>query len=136
MPNLPVATLQNGQCFAFPDVCKTPVGPVTVPMPYPNTGMCATGVQATTKVFVLNMPALTQSSKLPMSEGDEAGVEGGVVSGMISGEVDFRSASSKVAFQGQKVIVLTVTTAHNGSNANAPMGALVAPSQMKVLAAL
>ncbi|HEY3815939.1 MAG TPA: DUF4150 domain-containing protein [Polyangiaceae bacterium] len=136
MPGLPVATLANGQCLAFPDVCKTPAGPVTVPIPYPNMGMCPTGVQPTTKVLVMCMPALTQGSKLPMSQGDDAGVEGGVVSGMIMGEIAFRTASSKVAFQGQKVIVLTATTAHNGASANAPMGVLLSPSQAKVLAAL
>jgi hypothetical protein len=136
MPGLPVATLANGQCLGFPDVCKTPAGPVVVPIPYPNTGMCPTGVQSTTKVMVMNMPALTQGSKLPMSQGDEAGVAGGVVSGMIMGEIAFRSASSKVAFQGQKVILLTAMTAHNGASANAPMGVLVSLSQAKVFAAL
>ena len=136
MPGLPVATLAGGQCFAFPDVCKTPAGPVTVPIPYPNVGMCPTGVQATTKVLVSNMPALTQGSKLPMSQGDEAGVEGGVISGMIMGEIAFRSASSKVSFQGQKVIVVTAMTAHNGASANMPAGVLVSPSQAKVFAAL
>ena len=136
MPGLPVATLENGQCFGFPDVCKTPVGPVTVPIPYPNMGLCPTGVQASTKVLVSNMPALTQGSKLPMSMGDEAGVEGGIISGIIMGEIDFRSASSKVAFQGQKAILLTAMTAHNGSNANVPVGALVSPSQGKVLAGM
>ena len=58
------------------------------------------------------------------------------MSGMIMGEIAFRTASSKVSFQGQKVIVLTATTAHNGSNANAPSGVLMTPSQAKVLAAL
>ena len=136
MPGLPVGTLANGQCLGFPDVCKTPAGPVVVPIPYPNIGMCPTGVQSTTKVMVMNMPALTQGSKLPMSQGDEAGVAGGVVSGMIMGEIAFRSASSKVAFQGQKVVLLTAMTAHNGSSANAPMGVLLSPSQAKVFAAL
>jgi hypothetical protein len=136
MPGFPVATLAGGQAFAFPDVCNTPAGPVVVPIPYPNIGMLPTGVSTTTTVLVMNMPALTQGSKLPMSQGDEAGSVGGVVSGMIMGEVSFLTASSKVSFQGQKVIVLTATTAHNGSSANAPMGVLVAPSQAKVLAAL
>jgi hypothetical protein len=136
MPGLPVATLANGQCLGVPDVCKTPAGPVVVPIPYPNIGMCPTAVQPTTKVLVMNMPALTQGSKLPMSQGDDAGVAGGVVSGMNMGEIAFRTASSKVSFQGQKVIVLTAMTAHNGSNANMPAGVLLSPSQAKVLAAL
>jgi hypothetical protein len=133
---MPMATMAGGMCFAFPDVCKTQVGPVVVPLPYPNIGQLPTGVQTSTKVLIANMPAFTQGSKLPMSNGDEAGAEGGVVSGMIVGEVAFRTASSKVSIQGQKAVVLTAMTAHNGSNANMPAGALVAPSQMKVLAGL
>ena len=82
------------------------------------------------------MPALTQGSKLPMSQGDEAGVAGGVD---LRDDHRARSrsarASSKVAFQGQKVIVLTAMTAHNGASANAPVGVLLSPSQAKVLAA-
>jgi hypothetical protein len=128
--------MAGGMCMAFPDVCKTQVGPVVVPLPYPNIGQLPVGVSTTTKVLVTNMPAYTQGSKLPMSNGDEAGEEGGVVSGMIMGEVAFRTASSKVSFQGQKVIVLTAMTAHNGSNANIPAGVLMVPSQAKVLAGL
>jgi hypothetical protein len=136
MPGLPVATLQNGQCMGFPDVCLTPVGPVDVPIPYPNVGMCPTGLMTTTTVLVVMMPALTQGSQLPMSQGDDAGVSGGVTSGMIMGPIAFRTASSKVSFQGQKVIVLTAMTAHNGTSANFPAGVLMSPSQAKVLAAL
>jgi Domain of unknown function (DUF4150) len=131
---LPVATKQDGMAMAVPDVCKTPVGPVVVPIPYPNIGQAPTAMQTTTKVLVMNMPALVQGSKLPMSNGDQAGVLGGVVSGTFMGPIAFRTASSKVAFQGQKVIVLAAITAHNGSNANAPAGVLMTPSQMKVLA--
>jgi hypothetical protein len=133
MPGLPVATLAGGQTLGFPDVCNTPAGPVVVPIPYPNIGMLPTGVQGTTTVLVMNMPALTQGSKLPMSQGDEAGTAGGLVSGMMMGECAFLVASSKVSFQGQKVVLLTAMTGHNGASANA-MGALVAPSQAKVIA--
>jgi hypothetical protein len=133
---MPVATMAGGMCFGFPDVCKTLVGPATVPLPYPNIGQLPVGAQTTVKVLVENMPAYTQGSKLPMSNGDEAGALGGVVSGMVMGEIAFRTTSSKVSFQGQKVVVLTAMTAHNGSNANMPAGILVAPSQAKVLAAL
>src|ERR1700722_5477924 len=113
MPGMPAATTQNGMCMGFPDVRKTQVGPAVVPLPYPNIGQCPTAVQTTTKVLIANMPAITQGSKLPMSQGDEAGAEGGVVSGMIMGEIAFRTTSSKVAFQGQKAVVLTAVTAHN-----------------------
>ena len=38
MPGLPVATLQNGQCLGFPDVCLTPVGPVDARRPALDRG--------------------------------------------------------------------------------------------------
>ena len=75
--------------------------------------------------MVSNMPALTQGSKLPMA-GGRGGRRGGVISGMNMGEIDFRTASSKVSFQGQKAVILTSMTAHNGSNANMPAGAVIA----------
>ena len=28
----------GGMSIAFPDVCKTPIGPAVVPIPYPNIG--------------------------------------------------------------------------------------------------
>jgi hypothetical protein len=133
---MPMATMAGGMCLGFPDVCKTQVGPVVVPIPYPNIGTLAVGEGTTTKVLISNMPAYTQESKLPLSNGDEAGAEGGVISGMIMGEIAFRTASSKVSLQGQKAVVLTAMTAHNGSNANFPAGALLAPSQAKVIASL
>ena len=50
-------------------------------------------------------------------------------------KVTYKKASSKVKAQGQPVCHLTSTTGHNGSNANMPAGAQVAPSQTKVLVA-
>jgi hypothetical protein len=90
-------------------------------------------VQTTTKVLIMNMPALTQASKLPMSSGDEAGVGGGVMSGMNMGQVAFRTASTKVKLEGNGALILTAMSAHNGVNANMPAGIVMAPSQAKVL---
>jgi hypothetical protein len=91
----------------------------------------ATGT--TTKVMVQMMPALTEASKIPLSAGDEAGVAGGVVSGVNMGPAAFRTSSSKVSFEGKKAVMLTGVVAHNGSNANMPAGACIAPSQMAVI---
>jgi hypothetical protein len=54
---------------------------------------------------------------------------------MIMGEVGFKVGSSKVKLEGKSAVLVTGLTAHNGSNANDPAGQVVAPSQMKVLAA-
>lgn len=123
--------------MGMPDVCKVPAPPAPpIPTPFPNMAQCPMATGTTTKVLVQNMPALTESSKIPMSSGDEAGVAGGVVSGVNMNQVAFRVASSKVLFQGQKAVMLTATTAHNGANANMPAGVHAVPSQAAVLVAM
>jgi hypothetical protein len=129
-----VSTTQGGQCLAMPDVCKTPSPPLPpIPIPYPNMGMCNQATNASVKVMIVNKEVITLKSKIPKSQGDEAGVAGGLVSGMNMGPASFKMGSSKVKIEGQPVVRLTSMTAHNGSNANAPAGTQVAPSQTKVL---
>lgn len=130
MSGLPASTMAGGECMATPDTCLTPAGPVMVPVPYPNIGLLPTAVLTTTTVLVSNMPAVTQGTMLPMSQGDDGGAGGGVASGMMMGPVRFTLASSKVRFQGQGAVFVTATTTQNNNNA---VGAQVVPSQAKVL---
>ena len=81
------------------------------------------------------MPALNVQSKIPLSSGDEAGVAGGVVSGTNLGEVSFRVGSSSVLIDGKPAVFHSAATAHNGSNANMPVGIHSVPSQAVVLIA-
>jgi hypothetical protein len=130
----PAFTMAGGLCMGMPDVCKVPAPPAPpIPVPFPNLAQGTMATGTTTKVLVMNMPALTEGSKIAVSSGDEAGVAGGVVSGVIVGPVAFRTSSSKVSFEGQKAVMLTGVTAHNGSNANMPAGVCLAPSQTSVL---
>lgn len=133
----PASTKSGGQCVVPGplDVCKTPAPPAPVPppMPYPNMAMVPTANDVSGKVFVTNMAAVTVKSKIPRSNGDEPGVAGGLVSAMNMGEVDYKMGSSKVSVEGEKWAHLTSMTGHNGSNANVPAGAQVAPSQAKVI---
>ncbi len=131
----PASTKGGGQCFAFPDVCKTPAppSPSPVPVPYPNIGMLNQVTGESTKVKFVQKGVVTKKSKMNRSQGDEAGVAGGVVSGMNMGPVQYKKGSSKVKIQGQPCVHLTSMTGHNGTNANMPSGAQVAPSQTKVL---
>jgi hypothetical protein len=132
----PVSTKGGGNCFAFPDVCKTPAPPAPpIPVPYPNTGMNNQAVKTSAKVKICGKETLTTKSEIPRSMGDEAGTVGGVVSGMNMDKVTFKKGSSKVKVEGLPVVSLTSMTAHNGSNANAPAGAVVSPSQAKVFVA-
>lgn len=124
-------TKQAGQCFAMPDVCKTPAPPAPpVPIPYPNIAMPMMGNPATTKVLIAGMPALTKSSKITISSGDEAGVAGGVVSGKIMGPAEFIMGSMKVKLEGNPAVRLGDPTKQNDGNA---VGAVLAPSQAKVM---
>lgn len=130
----PGTTKAGGQCFAMPDVCKTPAPPAPpVPIPYPNIAQVPTAVKTSTKVYLAGMLALTVKSEIPMSSGDEAGVVGGVMSNMNMNKVTYMKGSAKVEIQGQPAVYLTATTAHNGQSANARTGAQIAPSQTIVI---
>lgn len=134
---MPASTKGGGQTMGMPDVCKTPAPPAPpVPIPYPNIGMLPTATGFATKVQIGSMPALTLQSKMPMSQGDEAGVAGGVVSGVNMGPVSYKKGSSSVQIQGSPAVYLTALTGHNGSNANMPAGQQIAPSQTTVLVAM
>lgn len=124
-------TKQNGQCMAMPDVCKTPAPPAPpVPIPYPNIAMPMMGNPATTKVMISGMPALNKASKIPMSNGDQAGVAGGLASSKIMGPAEFIMSSMKVKLEGNPAVRLGDTTKQNDGNA---VGAVIAPSQAKVM---
>ena len=131
----PACCKAGGQCFAMPDVCKTPAVPSPIPVPYPNIGMVNLARRASTKVKICGKPALTVKSEIPRSMGDEAGTAGGVVSGVNMGPVTFKKGSTKVRIEGASAVHLTSTTSHNGTNANVPVGQVIAPSQVKVFVA-
>ena len=131
-----MTTKAGGQLAAFPDVCKVPAPPAPpVPTPFPNLAMCNTASSGTctSKVKVENQPIITISTEFPRSQGDEAGVAGGVSSGTNMDKVVIKKGVSKVKIEGDDAVNLLKTTAHNGSSANAPAGAIVAPGQTKVL---
>ena len=132
----PASTKGGGQCFAIPDVCLTPAPPAPpVPAPYPNTGMVNQTKKTSSKVKFSGKEVVTKKSEMSRSMGDEAGVNKGVMSGMNMSKVTFKKGSSKVKIEGQACVHLTVMTGHNGSNANMPAGAQIAPSQTKVIIA-
>ena len=130
-----VATKQGGNSMAFPDVCKTPTPVGPVPIPYPNIAMMAQANPGTCskKVKIINQPVITKQTDIPMTSGDEAGSAGGVISGTIKGPAKFKKGSRKVKVEGVPIAFQTCPMGHNGSNANAPGGVLVAPSQTKVV---
>jgi hypothetical protein len=133
---MPASTKAGGVCFAMPDVCLTPAPPAPpVPIPYPNLAQLAAVNGAVEKVVIEMKETVAEGAKIPNSSGDEAGTNGGVTSGVNMGPVEPKLFSSKVYAKGKKVYFLTGTSAHNGTNANMPAGAQIAPSQVKVFVA-
>lgn len=127
----PASTNGGGVCFAFPDTCKLPNG---VPTPFPNIGQCtqAQGSTCSSKVKILNKKTFTKKTKLSRSMGDEPGVLKGIISNTQMSKVNRKQAYSKVKVEGTPIVTWLKVTTHNGSNANAPPGTQVAPSQGKV----
>jgi hypothetical protein len=129
----PAATKGGGQAVANPDVCKVPAPPgPPVPTPFPNLGDLTQAQMVSVRVKIAGAPAITTGSKLLRTMGDEAGVGGGMVSGMNMGPASFKEGVSTVEVEGNPIVALLNMTAHNGSNANAPAGMIVSPSQGKV----
>jgi hypothetical protein len=133
----PAATTAGGNCMAMPDVCKTPMPPPVgqAPIPYPNNGMLNQATNVSSKVKFVNKEVVTMKSKIPKSMGDEAGTLGGLISGKNMDEVDPKKGSSKVKVEKQECLHLTSMTGHNGTNANAPLGTIMATGQTKVIVA-
>src|SRR5437763_13504333 len=122
----PASTNGDGQCFASPDVCKTPTPGGPVPTPYPNIAMLTQcdGDSCSDKVKIVNKKAVVKGTEITMSSGDEAGSLGGVVSNKFKGPAQFKKGSAKVKVEGKELCHLTSAVGQNGgSNANAPAGA-------------
>ncbi len=131
---MPASTAAGGTCFGMPDPCLTPAPPAPpVPIPYPNTGMVNQAKKTSKKVKFAGKEVFTKKSEMSRSSGDEAGTNKGVMSGMNMNKVLPKKGSSKVKAEGQDVGHLTIMTGHNGSSANMPAGAQIAPSQTKVI---
>lgn len=131
----PASSKGGGTCFAMPDVCLTPAppSPSPIPIPYPNTGMVNQAKKTAKKVKFAGKEAVTKKSEISRSMGDEAGTNKGVMSGMNMGKICYKKGSSKVKAQGQQVCHLGSVTGHNGTSANMPAAAQIAPSQTKVI---
>lgn len=63
-----------GMNIGFPDVCLTPAAPVPVPIPYPNLASHAMAVPFSPNIFFGFMPAINMAAKIPLTNGDNAGV--------------------------------------------------------------
>ena len=90
-----------GMSIAFPDVCKTPPGPV--PIPYPNLGKSSDTVQGPATVTTDAQMPMVKGSQYCMSYCDEPGVATGVISSTVKGVCEFLMYSFDVKFEGKNV---------------------------------
>ncbi|QFY43565.1 DUF4150 domain-containing protein [Candidatus Methylospira mobilis] len=127
--------ISGGMNMAMPDVCKTPVGPAVVPIPYPNISTNSTANPSSTgnKVLLDFMPSVHQMTSILTSNGDQAGVLMGVASNLIMGPTEFVVGCNTVLVDGKPVQRLTSTTKQNGQSPNC-VGTSIVPTQVKVLA--
>ncbi|HSW22245.1 MAG TPA: DUF4150 domain-containing protein [Burkholderiaceae bacterium] len=109
----PITTQSGGVCFAFPNVCSTPVGISTAPIPYPSVGQLSDVQGASADVFAGSNPVVLKSASIPTTKGDAAGT-----AGPHGGSATFSSASATVFANGTEIVRLLDKTQQNGSNAN------------------
>jgi hypothetical protein len=105
------------QIAVFPDVCKTPSPGGPVPIPYPNiaTNDGARTKVATKQVKVTSKPAISLSSKMSTSTGDEAGTMKGISSATTFGKQQYLRLTMDVKAEGKNVAVIA-----QGHVVNAP----------------
>jgi Domain of unknown function (DUF4150) len=122
-------TSGGGMAFAFPDTLLTPMGPVLMPVPYPNIASGPLGVPPVPNVIIGGAPAHNMGTVIPTTDGANAGAAG-VASGTTAAAATPTSGAETVLFGGMPVTRLTDTTSHNAGNVS---GSYVVPSQTVVL---
>lgn len=115
----------KGVAYALPDVCKTPSGSGSVPIPYSNVAQLGQATSITNEIDkeVLVGPSgdyvLLLDAQVPTSTGDEAGSVGGVKSGGNKGKCRIAQASQSVIYGPQEkgIVRFLDRTQQNNENA-------------------
>lgn len=104
----------GGVSIVFPDVCKTPPGPV--PVPYPNVGMASDTSKGPKSVKTDGEMPMVKGAQYSRSSGDEAGVAKGVISNDQMSVCEFMMYSFDVKFEGKNVCRMGDPLFHNKKN--------------------
>jgi uncharacterized Zn-binding protein involved in type VI secretion len=88
-----------------PDVCKTPIGPNLVPVPYPIIGDLNNSITVAKHTNFNGDPVyLLSDSVVTTVTGNEPGTGGGIKSGVNKGKVRATSSSKSVRVEGKFVV--------------------------------
>jgi len=101
------AARQSGRPIVIsqtPDICKTPIGAATPPVPYPVAKDLGDALGVSPDVNFTGQPAFILSSQTPDVIDDAAGTATGVKSGTVGGQCEPIRGSSTVRVNGQPVI--------------------------------
>lgn len=123
---MPASTRGIGMALGFPDVCNTPVGPATAPLPYPNIADHSSATNTVVNVRINMLDSLNQLSTMSMTSGDEAGS----AHPTIKGTQAYTLGMPNVRFNMMPSITLASLTNHN--KMNCPIGAVIVPSAPNV----
>ncbi|TYK64485.1 DUF4150 domain-containing protein [Colwellia echini] len=106
----------GGMSIAFPDVCKTQVGPAVVPIPYPNIGMASDTDKGPKAVKTDKKMPMVKGAIYKKSTGDEPGIHKGLISSKTKGECEFMMYSFDVKFEGKNACRMGDPLFHNKKN--------------------
>jgi len=116
-----------------PDVCKTPIGSSTPPIPYGISSQAGDLAQTTTSVLIDGNPAAIASSIHTQCTGDQAGSANGIISGTVASKTQFASYSFDVKIEGEGVVRhMDMTTMNNGNTIGMNYGAATSPVEIDV----
>jgi len=113
----PIATTSGGVCFAFPNVCSTQSGAVTVPIPYPSIGQLMDADLPESNVFAGGSEVITKAGSISDTTGDSAGLPNDT-----GGAVSFEQGSGSVFVKGSEVVRLLDRTKQNDRAVGSVLG--------------
>jgi len=116
-----------------PDVCKTPMGSATPPIPYPVISQVTDLAQPTSSVTIDGNPTAIASSTHTQCSGDQAGSATGLISGTVANKTHFVSYSFDVKAEGEGIVRhMDATTMNNRNTLGMNYGAATAPMNIQV----
>jgi len=100
----------------FPDVCMTPVGHSSVPIPYSNLAKSADIANGSVTVKIEGKMGAIKGCNYSKSTGDEPGSDKGISSGTITDKAEFVTYSPNVKIEGKNACRNGDIMTHNKKN--------------------